>query len=175
MNTPWWVYVAIIVGILVLYLGAAFVTYLLMKSAKKKCRNEFDRLVPYERERLDLIVEVRDALIQDERHLPKNLLDSIKADEDCFAKAPADIRTAKGQSDFLIIYLRKYLKEKNLLKQEKYQTFDQRLEKHLWLDPEDKASPYLAYNKRALRYNSYLGMTILAIFGNGKNSAAPIF
>jgi hypothetical protein len=174
-NTPWWVYVAIIGGVIVLYLIAALITFFLMKGAKKKCYDEFDKLVPYEKERLELILSIRDTMLKDGRHLPKNLTDACSQDEEYFAKVPFDLKSAKGQNDFLVIYLRKYLKEKNLLKQEKYLEFDKKLEGALFLDPQDKKSPYFNYNKRALRYNSYLGMTLLAIFNNGRHTSAPIF
>lgn len=172
----WWIYVVILVGILLIYFLTGFVMYLLELREKKKTFQELDKLIPYERDRLEIVLDTRDALENDGRHLPKNLTDAIAEDQDFFTQVPPSIEKAKGQTDFLILYLRKYLKEKGFLKQEKYQELDKKLEKNLFLDPSDKNSPYKKYNDHAYRYNAYLGMMTLALFNsNGKNPKAPIF
>ena len=121
----WWIYLVVIVGIILVYLLTGLITYLLTKSARKKAMTLLDKVIPEERKRLDLILETRDTMIKDGRFLPKNMTDTTKQVEDEFAKIPVDVAHIKGMDDFLIVYYRKYLKEKRLLG--KYQDLDKKL------------------------------------------------
>lgn len=168
----WWIYLVIIVGVLAVYFFTAFIIYLLMKRAKKKAYQEMEKVIPYEKEKYDLISEVIKTMQDDGRFLQKNLLDSYEDLGKTFDKVPFEIATAKNQNDFMILYLRKYLKEKNLLRKEVYQKLDERLSKAIYLDPSEKNSPYYLYNKKASRYNAFLSMGMFNIF-RGSNAPAP--
>ena len=172
----WWGYLLIFVVLIAMYLLCVLVTYLLMKGAKKKAFQALDQMIPIEQNRFALVEEVVQAMKDDGRILPKNLLEQVESEGKDFQKTPLDLQGLKGRTDFLILYLRKYLKEKRLLsKSEKYQEYDKKLESSIYLDPQDKNSPYYHYNKVASRYNAYLGMTTLSLFGiRGKNPQAPI-
>ena len=171
----WWHYLLIFLGLFALFLLTTLVLYLLMKRAQKKAYQELEKLIPYEQNRFSLIQKCKEELETDGRFLPKNFLTAISEEEKLFEKAPLDLSEIKGRTDFLVMYLRKYLKEKKLLSKEKYQDFDKKLETLIFIDPGDKNSPYYLYNKKASHYNAFLGMMFLSIFGiRNKNQNAPI-
>ena len=88
---------------------------------------------------------------------------------------PVDVSKAKNQTDFLIMYYTKFIKEKKLAKKNPaYETMSEELLKKLHLHDELKTSPYGKYDKAAFRYNSYLGLMILAPFVRKKYQNAPI-
>ncbi len=168
----WWIYLVIIVGVLAVYFFTAFVIYLLMKRAKKIAYAEMEKVIPYEKEKYNLVSEVIRTMQEEGRYLQKNLLDSYEDLGKTFEKVPFELSAAKNQNDFMILYLRKYLKEKNLLKREIYQKLDERLRDAVHLDPSEKNSPYYVYNKKAARYNAFLSMGMFNIF-RGSNAPAP--
>lgn len=171
----WWHYVLIIVGVLAIYLIFVLVVYLLMKRAKKKTFTLLDGMIEIEKKRFDVINKAMETFEAKNRFLPKTMTDTFsKIDED-FKKVPFDVSSVKGQLDFMVLYIRKYISEKNLIEDSSYLEIDKELESILYLDPSDKNSPYYAYNKAASHYNAYLGMTILGLFGiRSKNPLAPI-
>lgn len=175
MSNNWWIYLIIIAGLIVVYLIIAFITSLFMKRAYKKAVIEYEKLHSYEKERFDFLLSVINEMKNDGRFLPKSLLETMQKEEDSFKQIPPDLASIKSQSDFMNMYLRKYLKEKRLLNQEKYLELDRKLESSLFLDPSDKTSPYYIYNKKASHYNAYLGMLFVNLFNfKKKNSSLPI-
>lgn len=173
MASNWWIFVLVIVGVIALYLLVCFIVYLLMKRAQKKVAKEMEALVPKERERFEVILDVRDAIENDNRHLPKQMLDDTREVEELFQKVPVDLKEVKGRDDFLILYYRKYLKEKGLLSRPGYKELDKKLENIVYLKGDEKDSPYYRYNKAALHYNAYLSMGGFNIF-RGKAAPAPV-
>lgn len=166
----WWIYVIVFAGIIGIYLLSALVIYLLMKNAQKKAYALYEKMIPVEKERYDKILKAKKRLEDDGRFLPKNMVESTSEVEKEFAKIPVDLSKIKGMNDFLILYYRKYLQQKRLLP--KYPNMDAELEKQIFLDSEDKNSPYYLYNKATLKYNAYLNMGFLNPF-RGKARRLP--
>ena len=166
----WWIYVIVVVAIIAIYLIAALIIKLFMNGAQKKCFALLDGIAPKERERFEHILNTKNTMENDGRHLPKNLVETTSETEKEFQKVPVDIAKVKGMDDFLILYYRKYLKEKRLL--DKYGELDKKLEEVSYMDIEDKNSIYYAYNKAALKYNAYLNMGFLNLF-RGNAPKAP--
>lgn len=173
MQNNWWIYLIIIVGVIAIYLLSALIIFLLMKGAKKKAIQELDKLVPHENERFQVIETIIKEMQNDGRYLPKNMLDSLHEIDSSFSKTPIDLSSIKNQNDFMILYLRKYFKEKRMLeKDQKYKNYDEKLSKMIFLNPSDKTSPYYLYNKKSSRYNAFLGMGAFNLF-RGNNTAMP--
>lgn len=173
MPNNWWIYVLILVGLLAIYFLINLIVYLMMKSAQKKAYKQLDALVPKERDRFEVILDTRDALENIGRHLPKNMLDDTASVQELFQKVPVSLKDVKGRDDFLILYYRKYLKEKRLLADPKMKELDNKLAAVLYDDPDDKNSPYYAYDKAAMRYNAFVSMGAFNIF-RGRAGLAPI-
>jgi len=173
MPSNWWIYVIVLVALFAFYFLICFVVYLLMKHAQKKASRALEALVPKERDRFEVILDTRDALENKGRHLPKNMIDDTNAVQELFQKVPVSMKDVKGRDDFLILYYRKYLKEKRLLADPEGKALDQKLASILYENSEDKSSPYYSYNKLAIRYNAYLSMGAFNIF-RGKAASAPI-
>ncbi len=170
-NNTWWIYVVVIVGVIAIYFISGAIVHFLMKGAKKKAYAELEKIIPYEKTRFEEIEASIKHMQDDGRFLPKNMIDCLNTVNDSFSKVPVDVASIKNQNDFLIMYIRKYLADKHIV--EKYKDIDEKLEKHLYLDPSSKTSPYHTYNKKAAHYNAYLGMGIFNIF-RGSNTSAPI-
>lgn len=167
----WWMYVIIFGGIIAVYFIGCLIIYFLTKNAQKKVDSYINNVIGKEKERFDIILNLKNQMEEDGRFLPKNMVETTMQVEEEFKKIPVDISKIKGSDDFLIIYYRKYLKEKKLLT--KYGEKDKLLESITYMDPNDKLSPYYNYNKAAIKYNSYLGMGFMNPFG--RNSIkAPI-
>lgn len=166
----WWVYVIIFAGLIAVWLLSSLVVYQLMKKAQKKAYLLFDKVIPKEKERYQVILKAKDRMEKDGRFLPKNMVDSTMEVDKEFQKIPCDIAKIKGMDDFLVIYYRKYIKEKKL--SGKYHDIDMELEACIFLDPSDKRSPYYEYNKAALHYNAYVNMGFLNLF-RGKAKLLP--
>ena len=167
----WWVYAIIIVGVLAFYLLSALIVRLLMNEAKKKAVIEYEKVIPYEKARMDEINNAIKTMQDDGRFLPKNMIECLETINKSFDAVPVDVSSIKNQNDFMILYIRKYLKEKRIA--EKYKSIDEKLESLLFLDPSSKKSPYSVYNKKAGRYNAYLGMGYFNLF-RGSNTSMPI-
>ena len=168
----WWIYVVVIGGIIVVYFTSALIIRALMVKAQKKCNALLEKITPIERARFDKIVEVKLAMENDGRHLPKNMVETTLDQEREFSQIPVDIQKVKSVDDFLILYYIKYLKEKNL--KIKYQQQLETLEAIIYSKPEDKDYPYYEYNKAALKYNSYLNMGFLNPFRAGREMAPTL-
>lgn len=166
----WWIYAIVFGGIIAVYLLSALIIRLLMNKASKKAHALYDKMIPVEKDRYDVILQAQKKLEDDDRHLPKNMVESTMDVQKEFEKIPCDIATIKGMNDFLIVYYRKYIKEKRLLP--RYPEIDAKLESKLFLNPESKESPYYDYNKAVLKYNSYLNMGFLNLF-RGKAQRLP--
>lgn len=172
---PWVILIIVLACLLVLYIISGLIIRLLVKKAKKKAIDALDSLASYEKDRLGRLAEVKDILTEDRKYLPKNRLDTFADTAKLFDSVPCDVAKAKGQSDILVLYLRKFRKEKRLLAQKKYKDIDDSLSKEVNIDPNDKTSPYYAYNKKALRYNALRNRTFFSRFiNNGNNPQAPI-
>lgn len=175
MLPEWVIVIIVLVGLFIVYLIAAAIVLFLMKAAKKKAFSMLNQIIPIEQKRFDLINKTVNELKNDGVFPPKNLIETLKDAEKDYQLAPLDISIIKGKNDFLIMYLHKYLSEKKYFKQDKYLSLDKELESNLFLDPNDRNSPYYQYNKKAAYYNAYLNMMVLSIFGvRRRNPTAPI-
>ncbi len=152
----------------------AVICYFLLKRARLRAFDEMQTLIPYEKERLDVITRTKDALLDDNRHFPNEIAELVQSTDEILNTSPVDVGKAKGQSDFLIIYFTKYLKEKKLLKRGSYQELCDELEAHLHMDENDKNSPYKKYDKKATTYNAYLSLIFIPGFIRRKYQQAPI-
>ncbi len=167
MIMDWWIYVVVFGGLILVYLCSAWIIHMLMKNAQKKAYALFEQIIPKEKERYEVILKAKKTMEDDGRFLPKNMVESTLEVEKEFEKIPVDLAKVKGMNDFLIIYYCKYIKEKKLLG--KYASLDQELNSNLYTDSNDRHSPYYAYNKAVLKYNSYLNMGFLNPFkGNAQ-------
>ncbi len=171
----WLILIIVIAGVLVLYLLFALIAYFLMKGAMNKAYDALVALIPYEKERLELVKKVADDLKNDHYRFSSQIDELIKENENVLEKKPVDVSKAKNQNDFLILYFSKLIKEKNFDKRfSKYQEHHKTLQSHLYLQSYNKNSPYYRYDKLAFRYNSYLNMLFLAPFVRRKYESAPI-
>lgn len=171
----WVIVILVIVCLIVLYLLSALVLFLLMKRAMNKAYDALVALVPFETERLEYVKKVRDRLLADDYHLSSEMLELTESNEKLLATKPVDVSKVKNQTDFLILYYSKFIKEKKLAKKNPdYEELDKTLLSKLHLHDDLKVSPYAKYDKAAFRYNSYLSMMILAPFVRRKYQNAPI-
>lgn len=173
---PSWVWIIIVlVGVIAVYLISAGIIYFIMKKIQKKTFKALDDLVPFEKKRLEKILQCRDALEAANLFHPGKIADTIEDQQEIASRATIDMATLKGQNDFLTIYFQKLFKEKRLLKISPYKEMNEAISKDMYIDPSIKDSPYKKYDDLAFRYNSYLGMMIIAPFNRGnKNPRAPI-
>ena len=170
-----WVIIIIIVAVLiVLYLIVAVICYFLLKRAQNKAFDAMQELIPYEKERLDVIIKAKDALLDDNRHFPNEMAELVQSTEDILNTNPVDVGKAKGQSDFLIIYFTKYIKEKKLINRGNYKEIVDELDAHLHMDDKDKDSPYNKYDRKAMSYNAYLNLIFIPGFIRHRYQQAPI-
>ncbi len=167
--------ILVIVCLIVLYLISALVLFLLMKRAMGKAYDALIALIPYEKERMEAIIELKDKLQADGYHLSDEMIQLTESNRVLLETKPVDVSKAKNQTDFLIMYYTKFIKEKKLAKKNPaYETMSEELLKKLHLHDELKTSPYGKYDKAAFLYNSYLGLMILAPFVRKKYQNAPI-
>ena len=172
---PWVILLIVLACLLLLYILSGRIVKILLRKAKKKAIDALDSLAGYEQDRLDRLIKIKDELVNDHKFLPKNRLDAFEETKAIFLSVPSDVAKAKGQNDFLVLYLRKFLKEKRLLAQGKYKDRDMRLEGEVHIDPSDRKSPYYSYNRKALKYNALRNRTFFSLFtNNGNNPSAPI-
>ena len=158
---PGWVIIILVVLALVaVYLISALILFLLMKRAMKKAYDALMALLPYEDERMKLVLDVKERLLNDNYHLSDEMCEATENNRKLLQETPVDVSKVKNQTDFLLMYYNKEL-------------YDTMLSK-LHLKDELKNSPYGKYDKLAFRYNSYLGMIILAPFVRRKYQNAPI-
>lgn len=171
----WIIVIIVIVCIIVLYLLSALILYLLMKRAMNKAYDALMALVPYEQERMDLIVQTKERLLDDHYHLSDEMCELVESNNALLKTPPVDVGKVKSQTDFLIMYFTKFLREKKVAKKDSsYAETSEKLLKMLHLNDDLKSSPYGKYDKLAFRYNSYLNMIILAPFVRRKFQNAPI-
>ena len=161
----WWIYVVVIGGIIVVYLTSAFIIRFFMMKAKKKCEALLEKVIPLERDRFDMILEVKNKMENDGRHLPKNMVESTLELEKAYQEVPVDIQKVKSIDDFLLLYYIRYIKEKNL--KEKYQAELATLESLVYDNVESDKYPYKEYNNATLKYNAYLNMGFINPFRSG--------
>jgi hypothetical protein len=161
----WWIYVIVIGSLIAVYFLSAFILRLITKSAQKKALALYEQVIPNEKKRYELVLNAKKRMEEDGRYLPKNMIESTLEVQKEFERIPPDIAKIKGMDDFLIIYYCKYIKEKKLL--EKYSDMEQELQASLYIDPQDKKSPYYLYNKASLKFNSYLNMGFINPFRGG--------
>ena len=172
---PWLILLIVFAILIAIYVISGLVVRALLKNAKRKAIDALDSLASVERDRYDRLIQITEELEKDHKYLPKNRSDSFQDTKRLLDKVPCDVAKVKGQLDFLVLYLRKFRKEKRLLAQEKYNQLDKKLEKEVNRDPNDKTSPYYSYDKKALRYNALRGRTFFSLFtNNGNNPQAPI-
>ncbi|MFA6860999.1 MAG: hypothetical protein WCR56_01270 [Bacilli bacterium] len=174
---PTWGWILIIVaGVLVLYGLSALVIYFIMKGIQKKTFKALDDLVPYEKNRLKKLLECKETLERMNYFHSQPMADLLDKQEAIANGSTIDMASLKGQNDFLTIYFQKFFKEKHLvLKNPEIKVLNDEITKTMYIDPAAKDSPYKRYDDLAFRYNSYLGMMILAPFTRGaKNPRAPI-
>lgn len=170
------IWVAVIIGVvIVVWLLSSFVMILLMKKAQKKAFKALDDLVPEEKKRFLKIKEFADLLVKEKRLKRGNILDAVHEQEVLFSGERIDMAKAKATNDFLVLYFRKYMKEKRLKDKDPYKDYYELFQNDIHIDPDDKKNPYRSYNKIAMRYNSYLNMTLVRSYANRKHyPGAPI-
>lgn len=173
---PGWVIIILVVLALVaVYLISALILFLLMKRAMKKAYDALMALLPYEDERMKLVLDVKERLLNDNFHLSEEMCEATENNCKLLQETPVDVSKVKNQTDFLLMYYMKFLKEKKLVaKSAEYKELYDTMLSKLHLKDELKNSPYGKYDKLAFRYNSYLGMIILAPFVRRKYQNAPI-
>ena len=158
----WYTYIIIIVAIIALYFLISLVIYFLAKKAQKKVIQEIEAVIPKERERFEMAKTFYNKMVEDGRHLPKNMIDVTNEIESLFQKVPVEIMEVKPKDDFVIMYYKKYVEEKGL--KNKYPEYYAVLDKILYFDNKDPDLPYRAYNRAALKYNSTINITLFNIF-----------
>ncbi|MCI1734382.1 MAG: hypothetical protein LKM30_01420 [Bacilli bacterium] len=164
ISTTTWIWIgAVLGGLLVAWLIAFLVILALAKKAQKKAFSSLDALVPYEKERFQAINDVVSTLIVEKR-LPKSgdIADLVDEQKSSLASSRIDMAKVKASDDFLILYLRKLIKEKGLKMKEPYSDLDKKMASYFYEDSQAKDSPYRVYNNQAMRYNSYLGMMVIS-------------
>ena len=77
----WLILIIVIAGVLVLYLLFALIAYFLMKGAMNKAYNALVALIPYEKERLELVKKVADDLKNDHYRFSSQIDELIKENE----------------------------------------------------------------------------------------------
>ena len=102
----WWVYAIIIVGVIAFYLLSALIVRLLMNEAKKKAVIEYEKVIPYEKARMDEINNAIKTMQDDGRFLPKNMIECLETINKSFDAVPVDVSSIKNQNDFMILYIR---------------------------------------------------------------------
>lgn len=171
----WLIVIIVIVCLVLLYLLSALVLFLMMKRAMDKAYDALVALVPYEKERMAAILKVKERLQSDGYHLSDEMVELTENNQKLLEEKPVDVSKVKSQTDFLIMYYTKFIKEKKVAKKDiSYEKESTDLLKMLHLHDDLKTSPYGKYDKAAFRYNSYLGLIILAPFVRRKYQNAPI-
>ena len=149
----WIIVIIVIVCIIVLYLLSALILYLLMKRAMNKAYDALMALVPYEQERMDLIVQTKERLLDDHYHLSDEMCELVESNNALLKTPPVDVGKVKSQTDFLIMYFTKFLREKKVAKKDSsYADTSEKLLKMLHLNDDLKSSPYGKYDKLAFRF-----------------------
>lgn len=174
LTTIIWI-IVIVVSLLVIW-GISFVVLVfLMKKTQKKAFKALDDLVPYERERFDIILETVEQLKKENKFRNKEMDKLVEEQKKLLEGVTIDMSKVKAQNDFLILYLRKLLKDKGLKMKDPYKDLNKKMEEHFFDDTSSKNSPYYNYSKLALRYNAYMGMMFVASYANRKGyPRAPI-
>ena len=159
----WVIVIIVILALILVYLFSAFILFLLMKRAMKRAYDALMDLLPYEDERMKLVSSTKEKLLNDNYHLSDEMCEATENNLKLLKETPVDVSKVKNQTDFLLMYYMKFLKEKKLIQK-----------KPEYIKDELKNSPYGKYDKLAFRYNSYLGLVILAPFVRRKYQNAPI-
>ena len=158
----WLTYVIIIVSIIALYFLISFIVYLYAKHAQKRVIAEIEAVIPKERERFETVKTFYNKMVNEGRHLPKNMTELVEELDALFQKVPVEIMEVKPKDDFIIMYFRKYIEEKGL--KNKYPEYYALLDKILYFDNKDPDLPYRAFNRAALKYNSAINIMLFSIF-----------
>lgn len=171
----WVIVIIVILALILVYLFSAFILFLLMKRAMKRAYDALMDLLPYEDERMKLVSSTKEKLLNDNYHLSDEMSEATENNLKLLKETPVDVSKVKNQTDFLLMYYMKFLKEKKLIqKKPEYKEIYDKMLAELHLKDELKNSPYGKYDKLAFRYNSYLGLVILAPFVRRKYQNAPI-
>ena len=172
---PWIILIIFLAVLAAIYIISGLIIKMRVKKAKRKAIDALDALASTERDRLERLEKIKNILNEDRKFIPKNREESFEDTRKLLDEVPADVAKAKGQNDIIVLYLRKFRKEKRLLAQKKYKDIDEQLSKEINIDPNDKTSPYYSYNRKALRYNALRGRTFFSLFiNNGNNPQAPV-
>lgn len=173
--TVLWI-VGIIVGLCILFFLSFFITLLLVKRSQKKAFEALDHLVPFERERFAVVKKAYDTLIA-EKKLKANdnpLKDMVHETEIILSGTSIDMQKAKANDDFMILFLKKYLKDRSLRMKDPYKSIDETLAEYDYLQNR-KDSPYDGYNKKALKYNALSSMMSVSSYCQRKGyPKAPV-
>ena len=171
----WVIVIIVILALILVYLFSAFILFLLMKRAMRRAYDALMDLLPYEDERMKLVSSTKEKLLNDNYHLSDEMCEATENNLKLLKETPVDVSKVKNQTDFLLMYYMKFLKEKKLIqKKPEYKEIYDKMLAELHLKDELKNSPYGKYDKLAFRYNSYLGLVILAPFVRRKYQNAPI-
>lgn len=173
---PSWVLLIIVIASLIgLYLVAVIIIYFLMKRAQKRAFSALDSMVTYEKERMHFVNDLVTVLNTTQYKVKDNIRVVVDEQNEMLSSDRVDMNKVKQQTDFLLIYLQKYLKEKGIRKKSPFDTYFQKIPEYLVMDIESDKYPYKDYNKIATKYNSFLSLGFLSPFArSSKNPQAPI-
>ncbi len=166
----WELLVIIIFSMIGLYVIAILVIYFLMKRVQKKAFSELDSLIVYEKERMQFVNDLVAVLEASNYHLKDNIKVVVDEQNDLLSSKRVDMSKAKQQTDFLLIYFQKLLKEKGIRKKEPFAKYYEDINKYLFIDSESDNYPYKKYNNLAAKYNSFLSLGLFSILTHGKNN-----
>lgn len=169
----WELLIIIIFSILGLYLLTVLIIYLLMKNAQKKTFSALDSLIQFEKDRMDFANKVYDTL-KENYNLSNNIKMTVEEQNELLSSHSVDMVKAKSQTDYLLIYFQKFMKEHGIRKKSPYAELYSQIDEHLFLDAEKDNYPYKRYNSLAAKYNSFRNMGFFSPFSRGsKNPEAP--
>lgn len=161
-------------ALLALYLLAALIVHFILKREEKLLIEEVGKVVPIEKDRISKIDEVA-SKIKEVSFLPKNITNALEEVKRESLKEEPDIFDMKNKSDFLVLYFKKFIYQKNSkINKEKADELQEELDKLITKDTMSKDSPYYSYNKRANKFNAIIGMSYLMVFSKNRFNRATI-
>ena len=175
MNDTWiWIviFIAVVIGSIIIL---QVVLYFFMKRAMKKAYTYLDGLVPVEKERYQKIKNAYFTLNKTHYISNDSIKELIKEQEVLSSEERVDMQKLKGQNDFLVMFLLKFMKEKKLKMKDNYSPIYKELESISYFESKDKSTPYYKYNKAANVYNALATLSFVSsIFRKKDYYRAPI-
>ena len=175
MLPVWELLLIIIFSLIGLYLLAIMIVYFFMKRAQKRAFSSLDSMIVYEKDRMNFINDLVNTLKDNKYNLKSNIKIVVDEQNELLENKMVDMSKVKQQTDFLLIYFQKYLKENGIRKKSPFDSFYKKINDYLIMDIDSDDYPYKKYNLYANRYNSILSLGFLCPFARSiKNPQAPI-